>query len=131
MSYALAPGAGHRRLDERSSATAQLAQRFRGLPEDVTHRQVLTVFKRAAPFHAASRRRKATRCAGRSDSHDCSAASSLSLAACFSKTGVGGTDKTDERGVLSVSAVAFWRSCEKCAFAFSSHEIISRPSLSG
>lgn len=49
-SYALAPGAGHRRLDERTAATDQLAQRFEGLPEDVTHRQVLTVFKRAAPY---------------------------------------------------------------------------------
>lgn len=50
MSYALAPGAGHRRLDERTAATDQLAQRFGGLPEDLTHRQVLTVFKRAAPY---------------------------------------------------------------------------------
>lgn len=50
MSHALAPGAGHRRLDERTAATDQLAQRFGGLPNDLTHRQVLTVFKRAAPY---------------------------------------------------------------------------------
>lgn len=49
-SYAYAPGAGHRRLDERTAATDQLAQQFEGLPEDVSHRQVLTVFKRAAPY---------------------------------------------------------------------------------
>jgi len=49
-SYAYAPGAGHRRLDERTAATDQLAQHFRGLPKDVGHRQVLTVFKRAAPY---------------------------------------------------------------------------------
>ena len=50
ISYAYAPGAGHRRLDERTAATDQLAQQFQGLPEDVSHRQVLTVFKRAAPY---------------------------------------------------------------------------------
>ncbi|MBN2974438.1 hypothetical protein JW805_20835 [Roseomonas aeriglobus] len=50
MTYAYAPGAGHRRLDERSAATDQLARGFAGLPQDVTHRQVLTMFKRAAPY---------------------------------------------------------------------------------
>jgi replication initiation protein RepC len=49
-SYAYAPGAGHRRIDERTAATDQLAQAFAGLPEDVSHRQVLTMFKRAAPY---------------------------------------------------------------------------------
>jgi replication initiation protein RepC len=32
------------------ATTDQLAQQFQGLPEDVSHRQVLTVFKRAAPY---------------------------------------------------------------------------------
>ena len=50
MAYAYAPGAGHRRLDERTAATDQLAQHFKGLPKDVGHRQVLTAFKRAAPY---------------------------------------------------------------------------------
>jgi replication initiation protein RepC len=50
MSYAYAPGAGHRRIDERTAATNQLAQAFAGLPEEVSHRQVLTMFKRAAPY---------------------------------------------------------------------------------
>jgi len=50
ISHAQAPGAGHRRMDERSAATDQLAQAFHGLPDDVTHRQVLTMFKRAAPY---------------------------------------------------------------------------------
>jgi len=50
MSYAYAPGAGHRRLDERTAATDQLAAQFQGLPADLSHRQVLTVFKRAAPY---------------------------------------------------------------------------------
>ncbi|MFD1789261.1 plasmid replication protein RepC [Sphingomonas floccifaciens] len=50
MTHAYAPGAGHRRLDERSAATDQLARSFTGLPQDVTHRQVLTMFKRAAPY---------------------------------------------------------------------------------
>lgn len=50
MTHAYAPGAGHRRLDERSAATDQLARGFAGLPQDVTHRQVLTMFKRAAPY---------------------------------------------------------------------------------
>ena len=50
MPYAYAPGAGHRRIDERTAATDQLAQAFAGLPEDVSHRQVLTMFKRAAPY---------------------------------------------------------------------------------
>ena len=48
--YVYAPGAGHRRVDERTAATDQLAHAFNGLPEDVSHRQVLTVFKRAAPY---------------------------------------------------------------------------------
>ena len=50
ISYAYAPGAGHRRLDERTAATDQLAAQFQGLPADLSHRQVLTVFKRAAPY---------------------------------------------------------------------------------
>ncbi len=50
MSYAYAPGAGHRRLDERTAATDQLAAQFHGLPADLSHWQVLTVFKRAAPY---------------------------------------------------------------------------------
>jgi replication initiation protein RepC len=48
--YAYAPGAGHRRLDERTAATDHLAHQFQGLPDDVSHRQVLTAFKRAAPY---------------------------------------------------------------------------------
>ena len=48
--YVYAPGAGHRRVDERTAATDQLAHAFDGLPEDVSHRQVLTMFKRAAPY---------------------------------------------------------------------------------
>ena len=48
--YAYAPGAGHRRIDERTAATDQVAHAFNGLPEDVSHRQVLTIFKRAAPY---------------------------------------------------------------------------------
>jgi replication initiation protein RepC len=47
---AYSPGAGHRRIDERTAATDQLAHAFNGLPEDVSHRQVLTMFKRAAPY---------------------------------------------------------------------------------
>ena len=50
ISYAYAPGAGHRRLDERTAVTGQLAEQFRGLPAELSHRQVLTVFKRAAPY---------------------------------------------------------------------------------
>jgi replication initiation protein RepC len=50
LSHAYAPGAGHRRIDERAAATDQLASEFDGLPEDVSHRQVLTMFKRAAPY---------------------------------------------------------------------------------
>lgn len=50
MSYTYAPGAGHRRIDDRTAATEQIAAGFRGLPEDVSHRQVLTAFKRAAPY---------------------------------------------------------------------------------
>lgn len=48
--YVYAPGAGHRRIDERTAATDQLAHAFNGLPDDVSHRQVLTMFKRAAPY---------------------------------------------------------------------------------
>lgn len=50
MSYTYAPGAGHRRIDDRTAATEEIASSFRGLPEDVSHRQVLTMFKRAAPY---------------------------------------------------------------------------------
>jgi len=49
-SHAQAPGAGHRRMDERTAATDQLAQGFDGLPDDLSHRQVLATFKRAAPY---------------------------------------------------------------------------------
>lgn len=45
-----APGAGHRRVDERSVSTGRLADSFSGLPATVNHRQVLTAFKRAAPY---------------------------------------------------------------------------------
>ena len=48
--YVYASGAGHRRIDERTAATDQLAHAFNGLPDDVSHRQVLTMFKRAAPY---------------------------------------------------------------------------------
>lgn len=50
MSYTYAPGTGHRRIDDRTAATEQIASGFQGLPEDVSHRQVLTMFKRAAPY---------------------------------------------------------------------------------
>lgn len=47
---AFAPGAGHRRVDERTASTERLADSFSGLPENVSHRQVLTALKRAAPY---------------------------------------------------------------------------------
>ena len=45
-----APGAGHRRIDERTASTERLADSFSGLPANISHRHVLTAFKRAAPY---------------------------------------------------------------------------------
>ena len=45
-----APGAGHRRVDERTASTERLADSFSGLPENISHRHVLTALKRAAPY---------------------------------------------------------------------------------
>ncbi|MES3093421.1 plasmid replication protein RepC [Sphingomonas aerolata] len=47
---AFAPGAGHRRLDERTASTERLADSYSGLPANISHRHVLTAFKRAAPY---------------------------------------------------------------------------------
>lgn len=49
-SITFAPGAGHRRVDERTASTGRIAEGFSGLPERVSHRHVLTAFKRAAPY---------------------------------------------------------------------------------
>jgi replication initiation protein RepC len=49
-SITFAPGAGHRRVDERTASTGRIAESFSGLPGHVSHRQVLTAFKRAAPY---------------------------------------------------------------------------------
>ncbi len=47
---AFAPGAGHRRVDERTASTERLADSFSGIPANISHRHVLTAFKRAAPY---------------------------------------------------------------------------------
>jgi len=44
------PGAGHRRVDKRTASTGRIAESFSGLPDRVSHRHVLTAFKRAAPY---------------------------------------------------------------------------------
>lgn len=54
--YAQNSRTGHRRYDARAARAGQLAEAFDGLSSDVSHRQVLTAFKRAAPFLGISSR---------------------------------------------------------------------------
>lgn len=56
MSCAYAPGKGYRRIDGAFASTDRLAASFTGLPDKVTHQQVLTTFKRAAPYLGISPR---------------------------------------------------------------------------